>query len=249
MSGPDLPRSDHGDSRNRKEGKPSLAGYAVGLVFLAFIAGGILLAVRSGGDGGGRAHVATASGSSNDLAPDGREGIPYSGPGLTGLEEAAAAAGCTVREDLPDEGRRHIGPEDPVPDYATVPPTSGPHINPPLQQADGAWAEPAAPVHVVHSLEHGRIAIQYDPLLAEEAQLALKGLYDTAYSAALLFPNPDMPYAVAATAWRNLIGCSDWQGQATLDAVLAFGAAHWGRGPEPVDWFPALDGPSFGDPD
>ena len=230
------------------ERKPTAAGYAIGAVFLIFIIGGIFIALRSGGEDGGEAHISSASGSSNDLTPDTRKGTTYEGPQITDLTAAADAARCVVRENLPDEGHAHINPGDPVPDYGTVPPTSGDHINPPLQQADGAWADPAAPVNVVHSLEHGRIAIQYAPDLPEADQLALKGLYDTVYSASLLFPNPDMPYAVAATSWRNLIGCRTWQGQKTLDAIRAFGVAHWGQGREPMAGFPALSGPSFGSP-
>ncbi len=235
-------RSDSGGG----PAKPTPAGYAIGAVFLAFIIGGVFLALRSGGEDGGSAHISTASGSSNELTPDEREGTTYAGPAITDLTAAAKAAGCVVRENLPEEGRKHLNPADPVPDYGTVPPTSGDHIAPPLQQADGAWAEPAAPVNVVHSLEHGRIAIQYDPSLPDADQLSLKGLYDTVYSASLLFPNPDMPYAAAATAWRNLIGCRSWRGEKTLDAIRAFGAAHWGQGPEPTDGFPSLSGPSFG---
>ena len=228
---------------------PTVVGYAIGVVFLLFIVAGIFLAFRSGEDSGGSAHIASSSGSSNGLSPDGRGATPYPGPGTTGLYEASRKAGCQIRENLREEGRDHLAPDEPVPDYGTVPPTSGDHIDTPLQQADGAWADPAAPVNVVHSLEHGRIAIQYRPSLPVPDQLALKGLYDSAFSASLLFPNPEMPYAVAATAWRNLIGCPEWRGQKTLDAILAFGVAHWGQGPEPTGASPPLSGPDFSDPD
>lgn len=234
---------------NKPAAGPTPAGYAIGAIFLVFIIGGIFLAIRSGGEDGGSAHISSASGSSNDLRPDDREGTPYPGPAETDLAAAASAAGCVVREGLPEEGHQHLGPDEPVPDYRTVPPTSGDHIDPPLQQADGAWAEPAAQVNVVHSLEHGRVAIQYAPVLPERDQLALKGLYDTVYSASLLFPNPEMPYAAAATSWRNLIGCPRWRGEKTLDAIRAFGVANWGQGREPVQAFQSLGGPSFGDPE
>ena len=228
--------------------KPTPAGYAIGAVFLLFIIGGIFLALRSGDDAAGSAHIVSGSGSSNGLTPDDREGTPYPGPGESDLTTAARAAGCVVRLDLKDEGNDHLEPGTQPPAYGTVPPTSGDHISPPLQQADGAWADPAEPINVVHSLEHGRIAIQYNPALPESAQLELKGFYDTIYSGALLFPNPDMPYAVAATAWRNLIGCPRWQGQQTLDAVRAFGIANFDRAPEPMGWFESLNGPSFAEP-
>ncbi len=244
------------------EGRPTVGGYLIGAILVVAIIGGVWLAIRSGGDeaSGGAAHISAASGSTNGLTPDERVGVappagvdaePHDGTSPeadSALAGAAARAKCVLREGLAEEGRAHLTREDPVPDYATDPPTSGDHIGPPLQQADGAWLDPAAPVDVVHSLEHGRIAIQYDPGIPERDQLALKGLYDTVYSAALLFPNPEMQWEVAATSWRNLLGCDRFRGRATLEAIRAFGAAHQGKGPEAMDGFPALNGPSFIDP-
>jgi hypothetical protein len=103
-------------------------------------------------------------------------------------------------------------------------------------------------IFVVHSLEHGRMAIQYSPDLPEEDQLALKGLYDTMFGGTLLFPNENMDYAVAATTWTNLIGCPEYKGSITLDAIRAFGVATWGRyGGEPASAF-SLKGPTPTEP-
>ena len=99
-----------------------------------------------------------------------------------------------LRLHLRDEGHDHVPPGTTV-KYDTNPPTSGDHVEPPDQQADGAYSEMPATIDVVHSLEHGRLEIQYDPSLPERDQLELKGLYDTMYAGALLFPNPQMPYA------------------------------------------------------
>ncbi len=66
-------------------------------------------------------------------------------------------------------------------------------------------------IFIVHSLEHGRMQIQYSPDLPEEDQLALKGLYDTMYGGTLLFPNENMDYEVAATTWTNLLGCGEYK--------------------------------------
>jgi hypothetical protein len=136
--------------------------------------------------------------------------------------------------DLPDEGHAHLQPSDPVPDYATNPPTSGDHIVPPLMQADGAYSEFPQPVRFVHSLEHGRVEIQYSPDLPERDQLALKGVFDASPAGMLLFPNPEMPYEVAATAWTELIGCRQYDGAATLDAIRDFRDFYRGQGPENV---------------
>ena len=58
------------------------------------------------------------------------------------------------------------------------------------------------------------------------------------YGATLLFPNENMPYEVAATTWRNLIGCNEYKGAITLDAIRDFGKQTWGKGREPVEGFP-----------
>ncbi len=87
---------------------------------------------------------------------------------------------------------------------------------------------------VVHSLEHGRIQVQYSPDLPEEDQLALKGVFDEARPGMVLFPNPDMPYDVAVTAWTQMVGCKSFEGAATLDVIRDFRDQYLGQGPEPV---------------
>ena len=64
------------------------------------------------------------------------------------------------------------------------------------------------------------------------------------YGGTLLFPNDNMDYEVAATTWTNLIGCPEYKGAITLDAIRAFGKATWGRyGGEPANAF-SLKGPT-----
>lgn len=220
-------------------------GYGIAGILVAAVAVGLIVViVNSAGDGSGSARVESLSGSTNDVALDERSGTEPPAWEETDLQAAAQAAGCEVELDLPEEGRNHLDPDAERPDYRTDPPTSGNHVNAPYQQADGAYVEKPKDIFVVHSLEHGRIAIQYDPSLPEEDQLALRGLYDTMYAGALLFPNPDMPYAVAVTAWRSKLGCEEYQGAATLDAIRAFGTETFGRSPEPATSFGPLDGPT-----
>ena len=38
----------------------------------------------------------------------------------------------------------------------------------------------------------------------------------------LFFPNAEMPYEVAVTAWTQLMGCKKYEGAATLDAIRDF---------------------------
>jgi hypothetical protein len=230
--------TDAGSNRNRL-----IVGYAIASTVVLAVAA-VVLVLASGGDSGaaakGDAHInlRTEIGSTNGVEPDNRAGTVPAAAKVTDLAAAAKRAGCDLRLHLKDEGHNHIPVGSPAPDYKTNPPTSGDHVEPPYQQADGAYAEMPAEIDFVHSLEHGRMEIQYAPDLPERDQLALKGLYDTMYGATLLFPNEKMPYEVAATTWTNLLGCPSYKGAATLDAIRAFGKATWGKyGGEPAEVF------------
>jgi hypothetical protein len=217
-----------------------LAYGVAGLIGLIVIVGIVYLIASSGGDSGGgeTAHINVESGSTNGVSPDDRTGVKPAGLQEPSLQQAAKQAGCVLRLHLKDEGHEHIPPGSEAPDYKTNPPTSGNHVEPPYQQADGAYSEMPLPIDMVHSLEHGRMEIQYSPDLADEAQLELKGLYETMYGGVLLFPNEEMPFEVAATTWTNLLGCKKYEGKKTLEAIAAFGKATWGRyGGEPVRGF------------
>lgn len=241
---------------SRGDNKRMLLAYAAGaIVVLAIVVGIIVLASGSGGGGGGEdggnAHINGNAefGSTNGVKPDEREGIPPQPIEQTNLNKAAREAGCYLQLHLEDEGHEHIPQNSPTPQYKTDPPTSGDHAEPPYQQADGAYLEMPHPIDFVHSLEHGRMEIQYAPDLSEKIQRELKGLYDTMYGATLLFPNTEMNYAVAATTWTNLIGCTSWQGQKTIDAIRDFGKATWGKyGGEPVFAF-KFTGPTPAEPE
>jgi hypothetical protein len=226
-----------------------MIGYLVaGVLGLAVIAGIVIVIANSGGGGGGAssgpAHISVQSGSTNGIPPDERAGTEPPPTRVLNLKQAAKQAGCVLRLHLPDEGHTHV--TTPV-KYGTNPPTSGNHN--PIPQADGAYLKMPPDTAFVHSLEHGRMEIQYDPKLPEAVQLQLKGLYDTEYAAALLFPNPKMPYAVAATTWTNMLGCKTYKGAITLDAIRDFGRLTWGTyGGEPVDAFGPITGPTPADP-
>lgn len=220
-----------------------LLGYVVAGVLALAVVAGIAVVIASGGGGGGAggdtpdaAHVNAATGSLNGFAPDGREGTPPPAVRQADLQKAADDAGCELRIGLPDEGSGHLGGGEETPDYDTDPPTSGDHSA--SAQADGAYSEYPDPIHTVHSLEHGRIDVQYSPRLSEANQLAIKGVFDESPGAMLLFPNPEMPYEVAATAWTQLLGCDSFEGAATLDALRDFRDTFRGQGLEAVPFTP-----------
>jgi hypothetical protein len=147
---------------------------------------------------------------------------------LTTLTRAAKAAGCTLRS-FPSEGRTHTtGPVT----YKTKPPTSGPHN--PVPAPDGEYANGAPPQErYVHTLEHGRIELQYRPDASPAAHAGLKAVFEEDTDRMLLFPNPDMPYEVAATAWTHLLGCPRYNAKVPA-ALRAFRDAYRGKAPEKI---------------
>ena len=177
--------------------------------------------------------VLPSSGRSRASSQPAAENVSLPEPEFGDLGDAAKAAGCKV-DDPALEGSQHEEKDFKASDYETNPPTSGNHVVPPRQQADGAYSEYPDPIFTVHSLEHGRIDLQYSPDLSEDDQLALKGLFDEDFDGMLLFPNPEMPYEVAATAWTQMLTCDTYESDATLDAIRAFRDTYRGQGPEAV---------------
>ncbi len=216
-----------------------LLGYvAAGVLALAVVVG--LVIVLTGGDEKvdpsadlpANAHIETLSGFLHGQEPDGREGTPPPALAQGDLTAAAKAAGCELQLDLEEQGNQHVNKESEVPKYDTSPPTSGDHN--PEQLADGAYSTFPPPWYFVHSLEHGRIEIQYSPDLSEDDQLALKGVFDESPDGMLFFPNPEMSDEVAVTAWTQLMTCKTFDGDATIDAIRDFRDTYRGRGPENV---------------
>jgi hypothetical protein len=145
------------------------------------------------------------------------------------LRQLAAAAGCTVRT-FPSEGREHVSA---AVTYRTNPPTSGPHNPVPAQ--DGEYVNgPPPKERYVHTLEHGRIELQYRPGAPAAARAGLKAVFDEDTDRMLLFENnTGMPYEVAATAWTRLLACPRYDPQVP-NAMRAFRDAYRGKAPEQI---------------
>jgi hypothetical protein len=147
---------------------------------------------------------------------------------LARLRSAAAAAGCSVTP-FPSEGRAHT--EGHV-RYRTNPPTSGAHDKVPAP--DRAYATAPPPENYVHSLEHGRIELQYKPGAPPAVVAALREVYGEFTHHVLLFPNnTGMDYEVAATAWKHRLGCTRFNPRVP-EALRRFRDAYRDRGPEQV---------------
>jgi uncharacterized protein DUF3105 len=150
----------------------------------------------------------------------------------TDLFTVAREAGCVLRNPV-IEGRTHVPPDQDV-KYKTNPPTSGNHDPVPAQ--DGVYSiSPTAKQmkHFVHTLEHGRVEIQYDPQLPKHQIDQLGGLFNDDPYHMVLFPNRRMPYKVAVTAWGHLLGCKKVNDK-VFDAIRAFRDRYRDQGPEQV---------------
>jgi hypothetical protein len=215
--------------------------YGLAGSLLAAVLAGAVVAIFSGGAGGEsppvepeeipeEAHVDPESGFVSDpVAFDAREGIEPPPLHEADLRAAAKLAGCELELNPPDDGEGHLRPGAPPPRYSTDPPSSGDHADTPA--ADGAYVDAVPTGGYLHALEHGRVAILYDPALPEEEQLAIKGVFDEDPQGLLLFPRPDRAYELAAVAWTRLVTCERYS-PAALDILRNFRDVYRGQGPE-----------------
>ena len=124
---------------------------AGGLLGVALVAGLVVALVA--GLGGDEGDASEPAGANLPRLPAQR---------ITNLAEAAEAAGCEVTNPR-YEGAGHQNRDFQASDYRTNPPTSGPHE--PQWYDDGIYEPGAVPRlgMLVHTLEHGRINVQYRP--------------------------------------------------------------------------------------
>jgi hypothetical protein len=236
---------DRDESERSEQPRPQrrAIGYAAagGAILLAVVT--IVAALASIDVGGGDAGDASPSGTVADERDRVHDLLPENGsfpkPERVGsVQEAARAANCEL-ESFRAKSNLHIeSPDEPV-RYSSNPPTSGRHY--PVPAEDDAYAVSPDVRRIVHSLEHGRVAIWFDAGLPRDARASLKAFYvDDPYQLLLVPDTTEMPYAVAATAWNRrpgrygtgrLLGCREYSG-AVFTALGAFRDRHRNRGPE-----------------
>jgi hypothetical protein len=156
------------------------------------------------------------------------------------LDKAAAAAGCELKSNKATS-REHLQDPNQTVNYPQNPPTSGKHYAIPAE--DGLYnGKPPHDTALVHALEHGRVIIWAKPTLPLEARKQIRALFDEDSYQMLVVRRPDMPYAVATTAWSHdptpngtgrLMGCSQWN-ENVIDAIRAFRDEHRSDGPEDI---------------
>lgn len=108
------------------------------------------------------------------------------------------------------------------------PPIEGPRG---VAARPATYTEPVAEDAIIAAMRTGTVVIHYRPGLAEEDLEALEELREAVPRGTILTPNEEMPYAVAATAWRRLLGCRELD-RSTIDALQLFRGRYVGQGPE-----------------
>jgi Protein of unknown function (DUF3105) len=201
----------------------------------------LALAVALAGCGGDSDESASNAGEARQAARGVTARLPAGGdvpePHIKELDSAARAANCDLRSTRARSSDHTADLYEQI-DYDTNPPTTGRHFH--ASAEDGIYEEAAPDSAIVHSLEHGRVVIWFEPGLGEEARAGLRALVEQDGHQLLVVPRSEMPFDVAATAWNNspgpegtgrLLGCPDFSPE-VYDALRAFRDEHRGRGPE-----------------
>lgn len=203
---------------------------ALGVAAIALIAVLAVVVTASTTGGGTTDGAATA-----DANPD---PVPLPPTKRGDLDAAASAAGCTLGQ-FADEGQEHV-PETTALKYKTNPPTSGSHFQVPAEDGQYVAGSPPPTGNWVHSLEHGRVLLQYQAGTPRRRIGQLRTLLEEPYGGGpggyhtLLLQNTSrMPFAVAAVAWRRYVGCERLTDR-TFDALRAFRERFVDQAPEQV---------------
>ena len=137
-------------------------------------------------------------------------------------------AGSCVYDTTSDPGR--VNEHSSGATFRVNPPSGG--VHPATPASAGTYTENNLPGDgpVVHALEHGLIAIYYQPDLSDEDLAALTKLARENRDDVLLLPRATMQERVAATAWHRRLLCDELE----LANLRRFVAAYVGKGPERV---------------
>lgn len=140
-----------------------------------------------------------------------------------GDDGGAGACGPIRREALDRGYLVHVlGGDDEGLEYASDPPTSGPHQ--PTPPISGVSPDPLPRPVQVGVLERGDVLLQHDPDLDDDALRALRAL---AGEGVVVAPNPDLPAPVVATAWVHARRCD----AVDVAALEDFISQRRGKGP------------------
>jgi hypothetical protein len=188
----------------------------------------VVVLLISGALGGDSSSADGANAPASDVA------IPEQAIG--DMKEAADAAGCKLANPA-IEGRSHEDKAFKASDYKTNPPTSGNHF--PQWYDDGVYTPGSTPElgMLVHTLEHGRIDVQYKPGTPAKTVSQLEALLSEqsqGYHMLLYENTTNMDAQVAATAWGHSLTCPAMNDK-VFDAIRTFRNEYIDKGPEKVD--------------
>jgi hypothetical protein len=199
-----------------------------GVVGLAAVAAVLLVMTGTvGGDNGDGGDAASR--------PEAASNVTLPEQKIGDLQEAARAAGCRLRS--PEiEGATHETRTFTADDYKTNPPTSGNHF--PEWYEDGVYEPGNVPElgKLVHTLEHGRINVQYKPGTPAETVEQLEAVLaeqSDGYHMLLYENTTGMDAQVAATMWGQSLTCPEMNDQ-VFDAIRTFRNEYIDTGPEDV---------------
>ena len=150
-----------------------------------------------------------------------------------GSADEAVGCGPILRESLAPDAGVHVIASAPV-DYASEPPTSGPHSPGPEL---GVYERTLTGPEQVGVLERGDVVVQYDPELVQ-GSLAVR-FAEQVGATTVVFPSPGLGDPMVATAWRVRMTCGDLDPSGVASFVEEFG----GQGdPHSVEGFDAEEG-------
>jgi len=200
-----------------------VGGAVLGLAAIAAVV--VALVVGLGGDDAPGPRAAPSSADEAAAIPPASE---------TDLNAAAEAAGCKLT-NAEYEGATHEERQFAASDYQTNPPTSGDHA--PNWYEDGIYEPGTTPDlgQLVHTLEHGRIDVQYKTGTDAKtvAQLETFVGENEGYHMVMFENTTEMPAAVAATAWTQSMTCAEMRPE-VFDALRTFRDEYLDKGPEKI---------------
>jgi hypothetical protein len=222
-------RLEREEAERRAAARRKRLQYVFGGLLAVAAIGGIVAVLALGVLGG------DSSGAGNPTdAGDAGSGVKLPEQKTGDLKAAADAAGCKL-DNPAIEGSTHETKTFKPSDYKTNPPTSGNH-NPDWYE-DGIYAPGDVPKlgKLVHTLEHGRIDVQYKKGTPTGDVTKLEAfLAETEGYHMLLFENTTgMDAAVAATAWGHSLTCPKMD-DSVFDALRTFRTSYIDKGPEAV---------------
>ncbi|MGH2746633.1 MAG: DUF3105 domain-containing protein [Actinomycetota bacterium] len=113
--------------------------------------------------------------------------------------------------------------------YETTPPVSGPHAGQPFPC--GVHGQPIPNENFVHSLEHGAVAILYQPDLDIDTVREIESIVGEYEDNVLSAPYPGMEPTIVVASWGEKMNLDEIDGPAIREYADVFR----GRGPEGID--------------